>query len=57
MDGKRQAEYDRLERAWRYGPGRRMLADTLAGRGLTRADVEQSDRYRRLMEALSRGRA
>jgi|SoiMetStandDraft_5_1073268.scaffolds.fasta_scaffold97563_2 hypothetical protein len=56
MEGKSRAEYDRLDRAWRNGPARRMFADTLAGRGLSRADVEQSDRYRRLMDALTEGR-
>jgi hypothetical protein len=51
-----QAEWDRLHRAMCDGPGRRMVADTLAGRPHTRADIEQGERYRRLMCALEEGR-
>jgi hypothetical protein len=56
MDARSKAEHDRLDRAWRYGPGRRMIADAAEGRDLARADVDQSDRYRRLMDALTQGR-
>jgi len=56
MDARQEAEYDRLARAWRNGPGRRMIADAAEGRGLSRADMDQSDRYRRLMDALTQGR-
>jgi hypothetical protein len=51
------AEWERLHRAMNDGPGRRMVADTLAGRPHTRADVEQGERYRRAMSALERGHA
>ena len=56
MDAKQRAEHKRLQRALDMGPGRRMLADKLAGRGLTRADTEQAARYKRLMAALKEGR-
>jgi len=56
MEARQEAEYDRLARAWDTGPGRRMIQDAAAGRNLARADVDQSDRYRRLMDALTRGR-
>ena len=52
-----RAEWDRLHRALTDGPGRRMDADTLAGRPHTRADVEQAERYRRAMAALERRHA
>jgi hypothetical protein len=58
MEARQEAEYDRLARAWRNGPGRRMIQDAKMGRGrgLSRADLEQSDRYRREMEAVALGR-
>jgi len=52
-----RAEWDRLHRAMNDGPGRRMVADTLAGRPHTRADIEQGARYRRAMTALEQGHA
>jgi hypothetical protein len=56
MNAKQEAEYRRLDRASRNGPTRRMAADTLAGRGLSRADIWQADSYKRQMLALKQGR-
>jgi hypothetical protein len=47
-----QAEYDRLAAAIRNGPGRRIAADAVLGRPPAVADVEQAERYERLMNAL-----
>lgn len=49
---KAQAEYDRLHRAMNEGPGRRMVADLLANRNVTRADSDQAARYQGIMAAL-----
>ncbi len=57
MEARKQAERDRLYRAFHSGPGRRMIADALADRPLTTADMEQGSRYLRLMAALDTGRA
>jgi hypothetical protein len=57
MTPQQRAEWERLHRAMNNGPGRRMVTDTLAGRSLTKADIEQAERYRRMMLALEQGRA
>lgn len=51
------AEYDRLARALRNGPDRRITADKRLGRAPDMADVWQAASYRRQMDALRKGRA
>lgn len=56
MDERDGAEWRRLDRAMQTGPGRRMIADTLAGRALSRADIWQMESINRQMAALVEGR-
>jgi hypothetical protein len=57
MDERDRAEWQRLEHALVTGPGRRMVADAVAGRGLSRADEWQAASIERQMLALTDGHA
>jgi hypothetical protein len=49
-----QVEYDRLRAAIRNGPARRMIQDQELGRPHAKDDIEQLERYERLMLAAKR---